>query len=1110
MPARFSLKPCDAGLVRELMRATSLPHFVVSVLVSRGINTYDKIKRFLNPSLNDDWGNPIDIEGCEEIAIALKRAITQGKHIVVYGDFDLDGISSVAVLTRAIRALSGYVTPFVPDRFLEGYGITEKSYARLMKIKPDVVCTVDCGIANADEIKRLRDEGVRVFVTDHHEAGDLIPKNVPICNPKYKGSKEDACLAGVGVALKIVQELGSISGFPNMWRSYIDFAMLGTFADMMPLNQQNRALCKSGLERIRTECRPCLRALFDCIGTEHELVTSSNIGFSAIPRLNAAGRMGRSDIALSLLMCDDYEESFKISTELEKLNAKRREIEAELTLLATEEAERIITDSTRILVLAGEGWHEGVKGIVASHLVAKYKMPVLIFTIDDKEAKGSGRTSGNINLFKLIDSASDMLIRYGGHAGAVGLTLEAEKLPYLAERLNENLLSVDISEFEDSIEIDAVVSLDELTLKNVETAEKIGPFGQDNKVPLLLAKNVTEFDGRAVGVSGDHFLCKLSNGNSKIPCINFHCDNIDSLLKSQALVNAVFSVEAETWKGITNVKAKAEAIIPASECPLLSSLSNDKAIEFIDELFTRENLQANSVSTFENTDLEVDRDYYEQLATSNPDELEEQIIQSIIGDSKPHKTQKEILDRLKNGDSTLGIMATGRGKSLIFQVYSAMIALKQNKASLFVYPLRALMADQAYHITNQFKKFGLKCDVLNGATPQEERKRIYQELCDGTTDIILTTPEYLNFHGAEIAKCNRIGFLVVDEAHHIGLAKSGNRGSYLDLNKVVIDLGNPVVLAVTATADDKIARDITDILGLRSAVVDYASRDNLHINDKRNITHKDDYLARIIANGGKTVIYVNSREASISVARRLRMRVPQLAPYVGFYNAGLTRDERTRIEKLFRTGDINILVATSAFGEGIDIPNIRNVVLYHMPFSAVEFNQMAGRAGRDGQDSWIHLLYGKRDAQINENMLINVTPPRDLMVVVYSILNKIQDEVNDSSFEVTIDELLQRIGKIRYKGKVIEITPAIAICGLQVFNELGLIDSVKTFTNGNISYKIKVNKQASKVDLTDSSRYCEGLGEQDSFKAFRKWALIADIDTITAKITHPISPKEKI
>lgn len=1110
MPARFSLKPCDAGLVRQLMRATNLPHFVVSVLVSRGINTPAKIEKFLNPTLKDDWGNPLDILGCEEIANSLKRAIIGGEHIVVYGDFDLDGISSLAVLTRAIRALSGHVTPFVPDRFAEGYGISDKSYARLMELKPDVVCTVDCGIANAVEIQRLVDDGVKVLVTDHHEAGDLVPKNVSICNPKYRGCKEDACLAGVGVALKVVQELGAMVGFPNMWKSYIDLAMLGTFADMMPLNQQNRALCRSGLEKIRTDCRPCLRALLTCIGTEPELVTSSNIGFSIIPRLNAAGRMGRSDVALDLLMCDDYEEALTISSELEKLNVKRREIEAELTLQATEKAKDIITDDTRILLLAGDSWHEGVKGIVASHLVSKYKMPVLIFTIDGDEARGSGRTSGNINLFKLIDSASDLLIKYGGHAGAVGLTLPTDKLPELARRLNSALIDVDMSEFEDSIEIDAVVSLDELTLQNVEIAEKIGPFGQDNKVPLLLAKNVTEYDGRAVGVSGDHFLCKLSNGNSKIPCINFHCDNIDSLLDSQAVVNAVFSVEAETWKGITNVKAKAEAIIPASECPLLSSLSSDKTVEFIDELFTRENLQVKSADVAENSDVEVDRDYYEQLAASNPDELEEQIIQSIIGNNKPHKTQKEILERLKNGNSTLGIMATGRGKSLIFQVYSAMIALKKNKASLFVYPLRALMADQAYHITNQFKKFGLRCDVLNGATPQDERTRIYRELCDGTTDIILTTPEYLNFHGSEIAKCNRIGFLVVDEAHHIGLAKSGNRSSYLDLNKVVADLGNPVVLAVTATADDKIARDITDILGLNSAVVDYASRDNLHINDKRNITHKDDYLARIIASGGKTVIYVNSREASVSVARRLRMRVPQLAPYVGFYNAGLTRDERTRIENLLRSGDIQVLVATSAFGEGIDIPNIRNVVLYHMPFSAVEFNQMAGRAGRDGADSWIHLLYGKRDAQINENILINVTPPRDLMVVVYSILCKMQDEACDSIFEITIDELLQRIGKVRYKGKVIEITPAIAMCGLQVFNELGLIEATKTFANGKTSYKIRVNKQACKVELTDSSRYCEGLGEQDSFNAFRRWALIADIDTITMQVTHPISPKEKI
>ena len=1108
MSARYELKQCDTRLVRKLIRELKMPHFLVSALVARGLKTKEEINEFLSPSLERDWRNPYEIPGLEEVVDKLEDAIKTDKHILVFGDFDLDGISSTAILTRACRALGGRATPFIPDRNSEGYGVSKEAYDRLKQYEPDIIVTVDCGIANGAEIQKIVESGIQVVVTDHHEASDLVPHDIPICDPKFKGDAQDAILAGVGVALKVIQALGTRFGFPHLWHSYLDLATLGTVADMMPMAGQNRALVQAGLEKIRKFTRPCIEALLELTDTKAAEVNSSNIGFSIVPRLNAAGRMSDADVALNCLLSDNIDEARVYARGLQELNEKRKVIENELREVTFAKAKQVY-HGQRCLVIAGEGWHEGVKGIVASHLVETYGVPAILFSVDGAVAKGSGRAIGDINLFEVVDAQSDLMTRYGGHKSAVGITLPTENLEEFAIRLEESLSHYPESAFKRKIEIDAVVSLDELTMENVKLLEKVGPYGQSNPIPVFLAKNVTEFEGRAVGQNSNHFLCKLSNGQTKLPCIKFNCKNIDDLLATNAVCNAIITVETETFRGVTAVKAKAEEILPLAECPALSSLCSDETAEFIDELFKKDDFRKIDVNASEPTRLMSNRSHFEELAATNPDKLESEIIESIIGDKELHETQKIILERLKNHESTLGVMATGRGKSLIFQVYAALIALRDGQASLFVYPLRALMADQAFHISQQFEKFGLKCAVLNGETSVSERLNVYSCLRCGDLDIVLTTPEYLSFHADEIAKSNRIGFLVVDEAHHIGQARAGARVSYLELSNIVERLGDPVVLAVTATAPDSVANDIRNTLPLDSEITDETSRDNLHVNDQRNIAHRDDYLAQLIASGGKTVIYVNSREQSVAVARRERQRVPQLAPYIGFYNAGLSREERKRVEDLFRSGEIQVLVATSAFGEGIDIPDIRNVVLYHMPFNAVEFNQMAGRAGRDGKSAWVHLLYGKRDASINENILNDMTPPREIMAVVYRMLCDLESSETLKSPTFTVADLADKLTRVKLQGKEFSISQSAIGCGLNVFDELGLITHRSSFKDGVTLHEIRINSDCPKVELTESTRYCEGLGEISSFQQFREWALHSTLEQLTFQITHPITPSKR-
>lgn len=402
------------------------------------------------------------------------------------------------------------------------------------------------------------------------------------------------------------------------------------------------------------------------------------------------------------------------------------------------------------------------------------------------------------------------------------------------------------------------------------------------------------------------------------------------------------------------------------------------------------------------------------------------------------KRQAKTLELLDAGESVFSVMGTGRGKSLIFHLFAIELALKQHKQSIFLYPLRALISDQAFHLREVVSHFGITVEVLMGATPQEERARILAGLERERVDIILTTPEYLACHVNELAKKGSFGFVTIDEAHHVGLAREDFRVAYKHICDCLHALGDPQVLAVTATANDAIAKGLIDLLPLDVYVADEWVRTNLHIDDKRNIRKRDLYLASIVASGEKTIVYVNSRMETIMLTKRLRELVPHLAWRIGFYNAGLTRAERNRIEELFRNDELSVLIATSAFGEGVDLPHIRHVVLYHMPFSEVEFNQMSGRAGRDGEDAFIHLLFGRNDGSINQSILHEMTPTHDNMAQIYRELRRQQKASEERFYAFAFDQLARSVTSLFPTFSVsIDQTRS----GVAVFEELGLVET---------------------------------------------------------------------
>ena len=369
---RWAVAQQNPELEKELSAGLGIPGLVARIMVAHGITSIEEGQLFLTPSLDRDWADPLIIPGMSVVADRVERAICNHEHIAVFGDFDVDGITSTCLLTEALRTFGANVTPFIPHRFDEGYGLSRAALDRVNELaQPNLIVTVDNGIAAKEEVSYLESLGIDLVVTDHHEPSDQVPQGVPLTDPKLEDEGPSRELAGAGVALKLVQVLGERLGKPSYWRSLIEVAALGTVSDMMPLTPENRALVAEGIQQMRVTARPGYIALAALAKADLSTITADGLSFSLIPRLNAAGRMADPKLALDLLLARDPIEASALAAELEEINRQRREIEAELTRDAMAKVEETY-DGGRAIVVGGEGWHEGVKGIVASRLTNRY------------------------------------------------------------------------------------------------------------------------------------------------------------------------------------------------------------------------------------------------------------------------------------------------------------------------------------------------------------------------------------------------------------------------------------------------------------------------------------------------------------------------------------------------------------------------------------------------------------------------------------------------------------------------------------------------------------------------------------------------------------------
>ena len=562
---RWNLRPSGpAGSRAELERA-GLPPLCAAVLCARGVDTAPAASAFLahGPDLLHD---PFLLRDMEKAVERISRAIREQETLAVYGDYDVDGITATCLLTQVLQTLGGQVVSYIPDRTEEGYGLNNHAIDALARQGVTLIVTVDCGITAAQEVEYARALGVDVVITDHHQCKEVLPQAVAVVDPRRPDcSYPFPDLAGVGVALKLALALTAPAQRPQVLLDYGELAAIGTVADVMLLQGENRALVHLGLERLADCSRPGLQALLREAGCPRgQVPTTVTIGYGLAPRINAAGRMEQAGTALELLLTQDPQRGQELAQELCQLNRLRQAIELEIF----QHCDQLLTHtpalSAPVIVLAGEGWHQGVIGIVASRLAEKYACPAFMISLDGDKGKGSCRSFGGFNLFGALERCAPLLDSYGGHELAAGFSIRRNNIPAFRAALCQL-----VEEFaghqpmESSLDVDCEIphcSL--LSTQDVESLSLLEPFGSGNPKPVFLLRSVCVLSHTDVG-GGRHLKLKLRRDGVVMDAIFFSANTAACGIENGQRLDIAFTLQINQFRGNRTVQLQLCDLRPA-------------------------------------------------------------------------------------------------------------------------------------------------------------------------------------------------------------------------------------------------------------------------------------------------------------------------------------------------------------------------------------------------------------------------------------------------------------------------------------------------------------------------------------------------------------------
>ncbi|MCH7947051.1 MAG: single-stranded-DNA-specific exonuclease RecJ [candidate division Zixibacteria bacterium] len=551
----------DSSTVRDMSEALELPPAIVKILLNRGFDSPETVEKFLNPQLSD-LRDPFLLLGMDKAMERVTKALLANEKIVIYGDYDVDGITATSLLYIIFNKLGAQVDYFLPNRLVEGYGLSVDGINEARKKGVDLIITVDTGINAIDEVAYANSQGIDVIITDHHEPREILPEAVAIVNPKQEQCQFNEELSGVGVAFKFAQAVYKSLGQNEAdLHEHLDLVALGTAADIVPLVGENRVLTRFGIPQISRTTKPGLKSLTFVSGLMGKDISTGQVVFVLAPRINAIGRLGDAKDAIRLLSTRDEKVAQEVARKLDDDNRKRKRIDEETLNEALAQLEEIADlENDKAIVLAGEGWHLGVIGIVASRIVERYHLPTVMISLKDGVGKGSARSIPGFHLCEALNKCEDLLLQYGGHKYAAGLSIESKNVEEFRKKFievsNSELTADDI---QPKLKIDMEIELSEVTDDFMELLEKFAPFGPQNMRPVFLTRNC-EIIGRPSVVGNNHLRMRVRKGSTVIDVIGFGFGDMLSQISTGSLVDSVYTLEYNTYNNVTRVQMRIKDI----------------------------------------------------------------------------------------------------------------------------------------------------------------------------------------------------------------------------------------------------------------------------------------------------------------------------------------------------------------------------------------------------------------------------------------------------------------------------------------------------------------------------------------------------------------------
>ena len=551
---KWILKEFDKARVVEISKNFNISPLTAIILYNRGIREDGQIKDFLARDLSG-MHDPFLMKDMDKAVERILLAKKNNEKITIYGDYDVDGITSIAILYKYLKNMGLEVGFYVPDRMVEGYGVNKDA---LDKIKADgtaVIITVDTGITAIEEADYAKSIGIDFIITDHHECKESIPDVYAAIDPKRKDCEYPfKSLAGVGVVFKLIQALDSSEPIENLMDEYADLMCLGTVADISPLIDENRVIVTEGLKRFKTTKNIGLKALID-VSTNGKAITTSTIGYTIAPRINASGRLGCASTSVELFLTEDEEEAAKLADSLCHENTLRQQTEQKMFKEALEYIEQHpgIKDDD-ILVIPHENWHHGIVGIVSSKITEKYYKPSILFAVDGDSAKGSGRSIAGFNLFGALENCSGLLEKFGGHELAAGLTIKAENIEDFRKKINEHAKGrIEDMTLVPTISLDAQIKVPYITIDTVHDINKLQPFGVNNPTPSFSVRNI-KIHRISVMSEGKHLRMTLYKDGKYLDTVGFGMGDYYSMFREGDYIDVAFALDINDYKGFQNVQ----------------------------------------------------------------------------------------------------------------------------------------------------------------------------------------------------------------------------------------------------------------------------------------------------------------------------------------------------------------------------------------------------------------------------------------------------------------------------------------------------------------------------------------------------------------------------